>query len=43
MRAIVTKPSNICTWIETGQGDAVLGLGFVRLYIDRDSVILTRE
>ena len=43
VRAIVTKPWNIYTWIRTGQGGAVLGLGFVRGYNDRNTVILTRE
>ena len=43
VRAIVTKPWNIYSWIRTGQGDALPGLGFVRFYIDRDTVILTRE
>ncbi len=43
MRAILTEPWNIYTWIKAGQGGALLGLGFVRGYIDRNTVILTRE
>jgi hypothetical protein len=43
VRAIVTKPWKIYTWLRTGQGGAPLGLGFVRGYIDRDTVIPTRE
>jgi hypothetical protein len=43
VRATVTKPWYIYTWISTGQGDAVLGLGFVRVCIDRGNVIPTRE
>jgi hypothetical protein len=43
VRAIVTKPWKIYTWIRTGQGDALLRLGFVRVYIERDTVSLTRE
>ena len=43
VRAIVTEPWNTYTWIKVGQGGALLGLGFVRGYIDRNAVILTRE
>jgi hypothetical protein len=43
VRAIVTKPWDIYTWIRTGHGSAVLGLALARVYIDRHSVIETRE
>ena len=43
MRTIVTKPLNIYTWIRTGQDGALLRLGFVRGYVERDTVSLTRE
>jgi hypothetical protein len=43
VRAIATKAWNIYSWIRTGEGGAALGLGFRRVYIDRDTVMLTRE
>ena len=43
VRTIVTEPWNTYTWIRTGQDGALLRLGFVPVYVERDTVRLTRE
>ena len=43
VRAIVMELWNIYTWLEADQGRALPGPGFVRGYIERDTVSLTHE
>jgi hypothetical protein len=43
VRTIVTEPWNTYTWIKEGQGGALLRLGSVPVYVERDTVSLTRE
>lgn len=43
LRAIMSMPWSIYPRIRTDQRDAVLDLGFVRVYIDRETAILARD
>ena len=39
----MTEPWNIHTWIRTCPSRAFPGLGFVRVHLDRGTVVLTLE